>query len=88
MGWKTDLDKYLTKSPFDDNREAFFENVVDAFSESFFDIIEPKLDDLSHFVNIWIETLYCKEYSPKTTAEIIERGYFMYNKKQKNARPR
>jgi hypothetical protein len=70
------LDKWLTTNPNDED-DAFFESVIDNYTDAFFEAQENKFifsDKETDIINKCIS----KDYSPKTTAIVIERLHKLY----------
>jgi hypothetical protein len=76
MNWKTSLDKYLTTPP-EDNFDNWGESVTSEFTDEFFDENELWIFE-SELCNKWLNKLFRKDYSPKRTAEIIQRAKTLY----------
>jgi hypothetical protein len=74
------LDRYLTSNPFDDECVSWCEDVIEAFSDDFYNDNEDWIDDNSGVFNKWLNRLH--HHSPTKTARIIERGHSIYLKKK------
>lgn len=76
MDWKQSLDRYLT-SPPDDGFTDYFELVIEALTQEFFDDNEDWVLDSKEFEN-WVSKCYYSERDPETSAKIIQRARKIY----------
>lgn len=80
MDWKNSLDKFLT-SPPDDGFDGYAEDVVNKFSESFYEQNEDWINNSAGLCTDWMNKLFYKGHSPEISAKIIERAFSGYLKK-------
>jgi hypothetical protein len=81
MDWKDSLDKYLTTEP-QDNFEDWCEDVVNSFSDTFYNKNEHWIEESSGQCNKWFNKLYDKDRNSNESALIIQRAFDMYLKKK------
>ena len=81
MGWKQDLDRYLTTEP-DNGFNSYSEKVVDNYNAAFFAHIEMSAWLGSDEESKWIEECFYKEIAPEIAAKKIQARY--YSPWQKN----
>ena len=81
MGFKEDLDKYLTRGDQDDDDFAqWTEEVWDFLSDDFYAANSLWLDEYEGQYNKWLNYLYNKGKQPKESASIIEKARKLYKK--------
>jgi len=81
MDWKDSLDKYLTTEP-QDNFEDWCEDVVNSFSDAFYNENEHWIEESNMQCNKWFNKLYDKDRNSNESAVIIQRAFDMYVKKK------
>jgi len=77
MDWKIGLDKYLTQEPCDNGYEDYFEDVVESFTDLFYNTNESWIIDETEQIDRWVNKLFYK-HEPKYSAKIIERAFKIY----------
>jgi hypothetical protein len=70
------FDQWLTTNP-NDQDDSFFEAVTELYTDAFFEAQEGKFIDSDKETDI-INKCISKDYSPKTTAKIIQRLHKLY----------
>jgi len=73
--WKISLDKYLTTEPYSDF-DNWSEQVIEAFTNNFFDSNEDWIMEYDGLCNKWLIKLINKK--PKQAAIIIERAFKIF----------
>jgi len=76
--WKIGLDRYLTSGPPDDGFNDFCDLTVEEFSQKFYDENENWIIEETEQIDNWLNKLFSKGYSPKQTAQIIERAFYIH----------
>ena len=71
------FDRYLTCPP-DDGRDGWAEDVIEAFSESFYNTNSDWIFSGNGLCNKWLNLIFNKGRSPKQAAMIIERAVSRY----------
>ena len=69
---KNSLDRWLTTEP-EDSYTPYYEEVVERFTESFYEAHEESIVCSDGSIPTWIERMYNKGRSPKEAAMTIER---------------
>ncbi len=78
MGFKEDLDKWITREPDDDGFSEWCEDVIgNKISEEFYNLHEEWFD-YDEIANKWLNKLFNKGKSTKESALIIEKAYKYY----------
>ena len=80
MNWKISLDRYLTTPP-DDGFDGYFDQIVESFTEKFWDEHENWILDSKDFQTL-VENCFNKGRDPKYSSKIIERAFNIYHKPQ------
>ena len=76
--WKVSLDRYLTQSPYDNGFDSYYDAVLEAFTETFYQENEDWVMKDGNQINKWIVRLCDKDKSPEKAAKIIERAFEFY----------
>jgi hypothetical protein len=77
MNWKASLDKWITQEPYDDGYENYFEQLVESFTDSFYEINEIWIVYETKQIDKWVNKLFHK-HTPQHSAKIIERAFNLY----------
>lgn len=77
FNFKESLDKYLTSEPSDDGFSEWSENVVDNFSDEFFQKNEDWIMN-NEMCNRWMNNLFSNEYEPQEASKILERMFSVF----------
>ena len=79
MGFKEDLDRWITREPDDNGFCQWTEDIWDLFSDEFYMANSRWLDEYDGQYNKWINSLFNKGKSPQESAIIIEKAFKFYN---------
>ena len=79
MGFKEDLDKWITREPDDDGFSQWTEEVWDFLSDEFYNQNSLWLDDYDGQYNKWLNLLFNKGKMPEESACIIEKAHKLYS---------
>lgn len=78
MGFKEDLDKWITREPYDDGFDNWCEQIDNEISDEFYDLHTDWLNEYDGISNKWMNKLFNKGYSSTEASIIIERGFNLY----------
>ena len=78
MGFKEDLDRWITREPESDGFDEYCEKITELFSNEFFDSHDEWLVEYDGVFNKWLNKLFDAWCDVEYAAKLIERAAKLY----------